>query len=49
MQIRVGFEQAYHCPAPTPVILAPSIHDSRASDRMRPDHLVAHPVVPTGA
>ena len=29
MQIRVGFEMAYQCPQPTPMILALSIHYSR--------------------
>ena len=46
MQIRVGFEMAYQCPQPTPMILALSIHYSRASDLVRPDHLVTSPPVP---
>jgi transglutaminase-like putative cysteine protease len=46
MQIRVGFEMAYQCPQPTPMILALSIHYSRASDLVRPDHLVTTPSVP---
>jgi transglutaminase-like putative cysteine protease len=45
MQIRVGFEMAYQCPQPTPMILTLSIHHSRASDLVRPDHLVASPAV----
>ena len=49
MQIRVGFEMAYECPAPTPMILALSIHYSRASDLVRPDHLVTDPPVPVTA
>ena len=49
MQIRVGFEMAYECPAPTPMILALSIHYSRASDLLRPDHLVTQPAVPVTA
>jgi transglutaminase-like putative cysteine protease len=49
MQIRVGFEMDMHCPAPTPMILALSIHYSRASDLVRPDHLVTSPAVPTTA
>jgi hypothetical protein len=32
MQIHVGFEMEYQCPGPTPMILALSIHYSRASD-----------------
>jgi len=49
MQIRVGFEMAYRCPQPTPMILALSIHYSRASDLVRPDHLVTNPSVPVSA
>ena len=49
MQIRVGFEMTYDCPAPTPMLLALSIHYSRASDLLRPDHLVTHPAVPIEA
>jgi transglutaminase-like putative cysteine protease len=45
MQIRVGFEMEYQCQGPTPMILALSIHYSRASDLVRPDHLVTHPAV----
>ncbi|MGZ5215463.1 MAG: transglutaminase-like domain-containing protein [Caldimonas sp.] len=46
MQIRVGFEMAYVCPQPTPMLLALNIHYSRASDLVRPDHLVTDPPVP---
>jgi transglutaminase-like putative cysteine protease len=49
MKIRVGFEMAYQCPQPTPMILALSIHYSRASDLVRPDHLVTFPSVPVTA
>jgi transglutaminase-like putative cysteine protease len=49
MQIRVGFEMAYQCPQPTPMILALSIHYSRASDLVRPDILVSTPSVPVNA
>jgi transglutaminase-like putative cysteine protease len=49
MQIRVGFEMAYECPGPTPMMLALSIHYSRASDLLRPDHLMTHPAVPVTA
>jgi transglutaminase-like putative cysteine protease len=45
MQLRVGFEMVYQCPQPTPMILALSIHYSRASDLVRPDHLVTQPSV----
>ena len=46
MQIRAGFEMEYRCRGPTPMILALSIHYSRASDLVRPDHLVTSPAVP---
>jgi transglutaminase-like putative cysteine protease len=46
MQIRVGFEMTYQCPQPTPMILALNIHYSRASDLVRPDHLLTIPSVP---
>jgi transglutaminase-like putative cysteine protease len=49
MQIRVGFEMVYQCPQPTPMILALSIHYSRAADLLRPDHLITSPVVPITA
>jgi transglutaminase-like putative cysteine protease len=49
MQIRVGFEMTYQCVGPTPMILALSIHYSRASDLVRPDHLVTSPAVPVAA
>ena len=49
MQIRVGFEMEYQLPAPTPMILALSIHYSRASDLVRPDNLVTQPAVPVTA
>ncbi len=49
MKIRVGLEMEYQCPGPTPMILALSIHYSRASDLVRPDHLVTSPAVPVTA
>ncbi|SDE49522.1 Transglutaminase-like enzyme, putative cysteine protease [Variovorax sp. CF079] len=49
MQIRVGFEMAYQFPQPTPMILALSVHYSRASDLLRPDYLVTSPSVPITA
>ena len=49
MHLRVGFEMNYHCPAPTPMIVALSIHYSRASDLARPDHLVTTPAVPVSS
>jgi transglutaminase-like putative cysteine protease len=49
MQIRVGFEMTYQCPQPTPMVLALSIHYSRAADLVRPDHLITRPSVPVTA
>ncbi len=49
MKIHLGFEIAYQCPQPTPMILALSIHYSRASDLLRPDHLISFPSVPSTA
>lgn len=47
MQLRVGFEMTYQCAQPTPMMLALSIHPSRAPDMVRPDRLVTDPAVPT--
>ena len=49
MQIRVGFEMEYQCRAPTPMVLALSIHYSRASDLLHPDYLITSPAVPVTA
>ena len=49
LKLRVGFEMEYDCPAPTPMILALSIHHSRAADLARPDVLVTSPMVPVTA
>ena len=49
MQIRVGFELIYRCPQPTPMIVTLSIHHSRVSDLIKPDHLVLSPSVPIRA
>jgi len=49
MQLRVGFEMIYRCAQPTPMMLALSIHPSRAVDLVRPDRLVSDPVVPTSS
>jgi transglutaminase-like putative cysteine protease len=46
MQIRAGYELIYDCPRPTPMILMLSIHYTRVSDIIIPDHLVAAPAVP---
>ena len=46
MQIRVGFEMAYRCPQPTPMLLVLNVHYSRAGDLVQPDRLVTDPPVP---
>ncbi len=46
MRIRAGYEIVYDLPQPTPMILTLNIHYSRASDLLRPDHLIATPSVP---
>jgi transglutaminase-like putative cysteine protease len=49
MKIRLGFDITYDCPQPTPMILTLSVHYSRISDLIVPDHLVAEPSVPMTA
>lgn len=49
MKLRVGFELSYECVQPTPMILALSVHYSRASDLIRPDHLITQPSTETTA
>jgi transglutaminase-like putative cysteine protease len=46
MQIRVGYELIYSFPQPTPMILTLSVHYTRASDMVRPDHMIIRPSVP---
>ncbi|MCU1337205.1 MAG: transglutaminase domain protein [Bryobacterales bacterium] len=48
MQIRLGYELNYDFPQSTPMILALSIHYSRASDIIIPDYLTTEPSVPIG-
>jgi len=49
MKIQIGFQLRYECPQPTPMILSLSVHYSRVSDLIRPDHLIADPPVPVTA
>ena len=49
MRILVGYEFIYSFPQPTPMILTVSIHYSRASDIIDPDHLITDPLVPVSA
>jgi transglutaminase-like putative cysteine protease len=46
MRIRLGYELNYTFPQPTPMILTLNVHYSRASDLVRPDHMLTHPSVP---
>ncbi len=46
MRLRVGYELIYDCPQWTPMMLMLSIHQSRVSDVIIPDYLVADPSVP---
>lgn len=49
MKIRVGYEILYDCPQPTPMLLTLSIHFSRVSDIVVPDHLTTQPSIPITA
>ena len=49
MKIRLGYEIVYDCPQPTPMILALSVHYTRISDLIVPDHVLADPPVPITA
>jgi transglutaminase-like putative cysteine protease len=46
MLIRVGYELAYDCAQPTPMLLMLNVHSSRAGDLVVEDRLVTDPVVP---
>jgi transglutaminase-like putative cysteine protease len=46
MQIRVGYELTYSCPQATPMILALSVHPSRAADVVVPDTVCTQPACP---
>ena len=43
MRIRAGYEIAYNCVQPTPMILALSVHHSRVPDLLTPEHLHFEP------
>jgi transglutaminase-like putative cysteine protease len=49
MRIRIGYELVYNFPQPTPMILNLNVHYSRASDLVRPDHLITRPSLPVSA
>lgn len=48
MLIKVGYELAYDCPQPTPMLLTLNVHYSRAEHMVVPDHIVTRPAVPIG-
>jgi transglutaminase-like putative cysteine protease len=49
VQIKVGYQLDYSFPQPTPMILTLSVHYSRASDMVRPDHVLTSPSIPVAA
>ena len=49
MKIRIGYELAFDCPKPTPMILTLKVHSSRARDLINPDHVVTAPPIPVTA
>jgi transglutaminase-like putative cysteine protease len=49
MQIRVGYEIVHQFSQPTPMIATLSIHYTRVSDVVRPDHMVVTPKAPISA
>jgi transglutaminase-like putative cysteine protease len=49
MKIRAGYEIAYECPQPTPMILMLSVHPSRAADLLTPDRPWLNPAIPVNA
>ena len=46
MLIDAGFDIAFECPAPTPMILQLSIHPSRDADLLTPDRIASDPPLP---
>ena len=46
MQIRIGFDIAYECQQPTPMLLALNVHPSRQHDLLIPDTLRSDPELP---
>jgi hypothetical protein len=45
MLIRVGYDMAFHCPAPLAMVLMLYVHPSRASTIRRPERLEVKPWV----
>jgi transglutaminase-like putative cysteine protease len=48
MQIRAGYDIAYECPQPTPMLLVLSIHPSRFPDLSTPHVIEFDPQIPAG-
>lgn len=48
MRIRLGFEIAFDCPLPTPILLMLNVHPSRMQDLVVPDVLKSDPALPIG-
>ena len=46
MLIEAGFDIAFECPAPTPMLLQLSVHPSRNADLLTPDRIVSDPPLP---
>lgn len=49
MRIRIGYDMVYGCPQPVPMVLMLSLHYSRMSDVLVPDHLRTEPSLPLTA
>src|SRR5579863_9026002 len=45
MKIRIGYEIAYDCPKPTPMLLVLSVHPSRQADLLTPRRIVFDPPI----
>lgn len=44
--MQIGYEIAFSCPRPSPMLLTLNVHPSRAGDLLQPDTIVAQPPVP---
>ena len=47
MQIRAGYDIAYECPQPTPMLLVLSVHPSRQPDLLTPHRITLRPAGPS--